>query len=465
MSGDLSDRMRPVLHPLLGVAAGQSESPLAHRPRRILVALSGGVDSTVLLHLTRTLAAELGGSTTGAPVVLAAHLDHAMREGSDGDARAVGSLCDEWGIQCLQERAADPPSSETAARLWRYRVLASMADSEGADLILTGHHADDEVETLLHRLVRGTGVSGLRGIPRTRGRYRRPFLMANPPVDRRSIEAWAELHQLPLREDATNRELHTPRNRIRHRVIPELEQVGSGARDRILRLARNARRATAEGRALADVLLQERDGAVEISAAVWEAGPVALRRALLRRAMQRLGTPASEAVTRAALRLSPDAQSGKGVDLPGGLRFERRFDRWVLAPVAPELESAELTIPDTGPGSAEVKLPGRTVQVRWSPQVGDPGGGERFALNPGTLEFPLRLRGWRAGDRIRRPFGTTAVSKVLAERRVPRGDRPGTIIIEDASGEVVAAEGLGPATGHEPAPDTALVLHLSATEI
>src|SRR5687767_12137918 len=179
----------------------------------VLVACSGGLDSVVLLHLFRESAELLGVR------VSAAHFDHAMRDDSGADADWVAGLCRAWTIPLLRDRAQQNLRAEADARVARYAFLERAAASAGADRIATGHHADDQAETVLFRLLRGTGLDGLSGIPVRRGQVIRPLLLAS----REELESYARSHRLSWREDLSNRSLAFARNRIRTGLLPAIE--------------------------------------------------------------------------------------------------------------------------------------------------------------------------------------------------------------------------------------------------
>lgn len=467
------------------------------RPGAIVLAWSGGLDSTVLLHLLAC--DDRVKLAVGDVTIVAAHLDHAMRPDSRSVADAVRRTAEAWGVEFRSHRLSTPPGSEEAARTQRYRWLSEVADEAEADEIWTAHHADDQAETVLFRALRGTGVAGLAGIPVRRERIRRPLLMLSAPVWRADLTRYGEAHRLPVRIDPSNQEAVATRNRLRNEVMPLLDRVVPGSAEALLRLARNAARAAEEVDALAELALSllEDAGVSEhesvarrgstsvqtpgpdsmptsrassIGASVWEEAGRPLRRALVRHLAARSGVALSEAATRAVLDLPPDTQSGRGVDLPGGLRFERDFDRWYLVRptevTVPASRADQIRIDQPGPGSARLGLGGRVLVAEWSTEGTESAAGPsepslRVDVQPSR--FPLTLRGWEPGDRIARDFGTTPVAKVWAERRVPRRERAHRWVLADRRNTVLAAEGLGAASrdrtieGSNPTPVT---LHL-----
>jgi tRNA(Ile)-lysidine synthase len=308
----------------------------------LVVAVSGGPDSVALL---RAVVAARGDRAAGPLVV--AHLNHQLR-GADSDADeefvaglhaqlvAAGvpdlSLCrhrfDVAGL-ARQEGA----NLEAVARRVRYQWLAEVARNEGVGRIATGHTADDQAETALHRLLRGTGLQGLRGIAARRElepgiEVVRPLL----ETTRAEILAYLEALRQPYREDGSNLDRRFTRNRIRHELLPHLAEHYNPAVVRVLgRLARQAEEAHRETEAAACALLREaekpRAGAMLVfEAAVLAGKPRFLVRAALRLAWAREGWPMGEMGHAAWERLTdlvydPD---GAAVDLPGSIRARRR---------------------------------------------------------------------------------------------------------------------------------------------
>lgn len=206
---------------------------------RLLVAVSGGCDSIVLLHLLVAEAAPRQWE------ILVAHVDHALRAESGEDSTWVRASTKELGLRCLvarashsQEGGAPPRFSEEAARRFRRRALTRLADRVDAHWIVLGHTMDDQAETVLLHLLRGTGLRGLAGMRPSRGRWLRPLLA----VSRREVRAFAQRHALQWREDSTNLDLRFLRNRVRHQLLPLMQAQFQPAIVRILaRMAETVR--------------------------------------------------------------------------------------------------------------------------------------------------------------------------------------------------------------------------------
>ncbi|MCC5831140.1 MAG: tRNA lysidine(34) synthetase TilS [Phycisphaeraceae bacterium] len=219
---------------------------------RILVAVSGGADSVALIRAL----AELRGKRGWELGIVVGHVQHHLRGSeSEGDAEFVDRLADDLGLEALREDVhldVTRGDVETQARAARYRALASMAAREQCRWIATGHHADDQLETILMRLVRGAGIGGLAGMrwrrmlapehspKRTRGKDKSERLTLVRPLlatPRSEIERYLRDLKQPWREDASNRQPITWRNRLRHEVIPVLDSLRPGLAGRVSSVA------------------------------------------------------------------------------------------------------------------------------------------------------------------------------------------------------------------------------------
>jgi tRNA(Ile)-lysidine synthase len=332
---------------MLRRAVAQAIEALDLRGRRVLVACSGGVDSTALLDalhgLARRFALELA----------VGHVNHGLRGAdSEADEAFVRGLAAERGLPVRVARA-DPrplrrdgpsrsrPTLQEAARRLRYEALDKLAAEAGAERIVTAHTADDQAETLLLRLLRGTGPDGLGGIPERSpdGRIARPLLR----VPRAEVLAHARRRGLAWREDASNAKPDYARNRVRAR----LRELSAEFNPRLLRALADLAEAQRRDGEWIEVLVEReaaarfatRDGDLVIAADGFAALPPALARRLARLALRRSG--AARDVSRAHLeRITAFLQSGRRgarLELPGGRVLARHGNVFKLsATLAPE---------------------------------------------------------------------------------------------------------------------------------
>lgn len=275
---------------------------------RVVVAVSGGLDSVVLLDLLLETRGWHGGALAVATV------DHGTRADSAADADFVADLAAAHGIE-LHRTAAQlgEGASEDRCRRARYAFLESLE----ADAIALAHHRDDQAETVLVQLLRGTGTRGLAGMGWRRGRIVRPLL----DVPRSALQAWASHRGLAWREDPGNTTPSYLRNRVRHEVIPLLEALRPGATEA---LARSARAAAAD----ADLIAALVPGGADGWPLAWfaeTAEPLA-RRALLD-AEPSLGNSHVDAL------LALVRRGAGALDLPGGRRAVIAGDRLIIEPV------------------------------------------------------------------------------------------------------------------------------------
>lgn len=335
--------------PRLERAFAQALDALGVARCRVLVAVSGGRDSCALLELFRRSADERDLE------LVVAHVHHGLRgEEADRDADHVEALARAAGLP-FHLRRVDPeaprrsgpsrtrPTLEEAARDLRRAALRQLADETGSAVVATAHHAGDQAETVLLRILRGTGPDGLAGIaPRSGdGRFVRPLLAVAPE----QLEAWASANRLAWREDASNEDLRFRRNRVRHALLPGL---ASQFNPRILRalvdLAEAARgdRIWIEGVVEAEARrrLRVRDGAVELDLEGWADLPDPLARRVVRRALGEAGL--GRDVSRGAiLRVLVVLRRGRAVgrdkkwELPGGFWLRRVGDHFELAASRP----------------------------------------------------------------------------------------------------------------------------------
>ena len=415
----------------------------------LLVAVSGGLDSTVLLHLLRFAVDRSG--------IHAGHVDHGMRPSSGADRLWLRGLTRAWQLP-LHELTLDViPRSETEARDARYRALERLRKRAGASWILTAHHADDQAETVLYRVVRGTGIRGLAGIPTVRGSRVRPLL----PFTRPELRAYASAVRLRWRDDPMNADATVPRNVLRHRILPELEaSVAPGARPALLRLARHAATLDAAlttwvlGPDVADP--RETGTGIALDRERILGLPEPLRALALRAAYARVGGTLDEAGTRSLIEFTSHARSGSELTR-GGAVVRREFGRILLEPLRAHQEDAGLRVPGPEQGEGMVRVGGRRFRVRWNPER-LPGMEWEMSLPVDRIPFPLDVRPWRHGDRMRMTYGTKKLSKLFAEHRVGLEARRQTPLLADAEGRVLWVPGI--ARAHAPGRSDDHLLHV-----
>ena len=277
---------------------------------RAFAAVSGGPDSTALLVWLHESGVD----------VAAAHYDHALREGSERDAEHVAALCARLGVPLLRERRSEPVprgSVQGAARALRYAFLERALAAAGRDLVCLGHTADDVVEGAVLHLLRGSGLAGLRGMPRRRGPFVRPLL----DVSRADVERFLAARGLePVRDPANEDASRFARARVRLHLLPALERDRPGITRRLHgaavaaaalqdRLDREAARLVRGGALRPDLRRAPRVVRLEAYRQLYGRLPGLDRRQL-------------EAMDRLAL----TGRTGAGLDLPGGLRFRVQPD-------------------------------------------------------------------------------------------------------------------------------------------
>ncbi len=477
---------------------------------RIGIGVSGGADSVAMLRIFAELQTQLG------IAILVLHFHHRLRGmEADEDERFVKALAGEFHLE-FESGSADVAGEardrgwnvEDAARRLRYRFFASVAEARGLQRVAVAHTANDQAETVLSHLLRGTGLTGLAGIYPDAGLIVRPLL----ELGREELRGFlSELGQ-PWREDATNQDTSRMRARIRHQLIPLLlREFDAAAVTRLSRLARHAREDETFWRSLEDErfhALVSREASAAISLRVEDllsplpplisadrgaqGGPkslsaptMALTRRLVRRIFAELRGSRERLTSRhvdSVIDLAAKSQSGARIDLPG-ICVERIFDRLCFRRVvtAPDtaqaretsrrncdfaynilrparLESASIVV-------TEIRRRFKLKMVDWPPAQSDTVVGWG-ALDFDRIRWPLVLRNWRPGDSYR-PHGSRHVRKLkrlLLKSRVPRNAR-GSWPVLTSEGKVIWASGYPVAEELAPHPGTQIGLVIGEEEL
>lgn len=379
--------------------------------QRILVAVSGGVDSVVLLHLLKRAAGE------AAFEIEAAHLDHQLRPESVQDADFVGRLCDAWSIplHCQSvdvEKLAKQQKIgvEEAGRNARRGFLSALADARGARFVALAHHRDDQVETFMMRLIRGSGLSGLACMRRRQDLWWRPLL----DYSREQLLEYARANHLSWREDESNRDIAFTRNRIRHQVLPAMAEINRRYAERIAATVNQLQAESSYWQALVEemlpgIVVDGIDGLRMDRGALMAAHPALrfhLYREGLRRVrgdLQKIEAQHLRAIDNLLTATNPQAH----INLPAAWVARRYAVLWfrTAPPEASAPFSAQLAIP------GELPLPeGRVLRaVLQDEQEGESENVVEFPYD--QLTGPLVVRSWRPGDRFR-PLGMSGHKKL-----------------------------------------------------
>jgi len=446
----------------------------------VVVGVSGGVDSLCLLHVLWRLAPERDVR------LHVGHLEHGIRgTESREDARFVRATCVDWGVPVSIKRVNVPALAERrglaieeAARQARYLYLGELARSLDAEVVAVAHHADDQVETVLMHILRGSGLAGLRGMrPATRLddlrlgeledaprvpcagiRLVRPLLY----VERADIERYAREHDLRPRFDRSNLYTTFYRNRLRHELIPYLETYNPNIRE-VLR--RTAEVAAGDYEVLRDVLIRtwpsvvrgETDVAIRFDLTALRGLQDGLLRSILREGIHRLRRSLRNinwVHVEDALRIVRHGDTGTAATLPAGLVLSLGYDDAVLAPEGYRPPAPDMPYLKGDP--VPVRIPGRTalsggwsLHTRIIPKGELPEGWDAAPhpyvayLDADRLPDPLLVRTRRPGDRLR-PLGmggSQKVSDLMINRKVPRAERDVHPILA-GNGEIVWVIGL-----------------------
>lgn len=430
----------------------------------LVLGVSGGVDSLALLHLADWLRRRR-------PLALhIVHVHHGLRGAdADADAEFVQAECSKLGVPCEVARIDVAALAkehgrgiEEAARRARYSVLLAVARHVRAEFVVTAHNADDQAETILMHLLRGSGLDGLAGM------QPHPILLQDqidvrpdsfaifllrPLLDiwRAELEAYCAAKGLKARHDASNDDTHYFRNRIRHETMPYLDSLAPGFRRRLNQLGRIAFEqdesyAGLLGKVLGDDLpwLRRAWGLERFR----DLDPGAQRYLIHRKAPH-----LSFAHVEAVLRLAENGQTGQKIDLPEGWRARLSYGRLYVemghhfSPSADRIEEAvAFSTPGVYTLQSGVEL---TIRRRKQAPAGEI---EGWLLAPDTLTLPLTLRSRLPGDRLHLPgVGTQKLSDFLINRKVPREarDQLPLLIMKD---RVIGVWGLWTDPVHRAAP-------------
>ena len=415
---------------------------------KVLCAVSGGADSVALLHfLSKRAGMEL----------VAAHYNHCLRGAeSDSDEAFVKALCDSLGIKCVVGRgdvasyaAESGKSTEDAARTLRYEFLRKTALEMGCGRIATAHNADDNAETVLLNLSRGTGLKGLCGIPPVRGEIVRPFLQSS----REEIEAYLALNGLEHVEDSSNALDDYSRNRIRHHVSPVLKQLNPAFTSAVARMTESLREDEEYISSAAESFIRsEANGnSIGVDAVMALESPVRMRVFRLMHGGE-LSAVHCRAIENICLVRSLHAHT----DVPG-MRVSREFDKLIFgAEELVEIQRGELALGE----KVWISEIGGEISCEYVPLCKEINKSlNTFYLKHETICGNLSFGSRSEGDKIKLEGRdcTKSLKKLFSEAKLTLAERKKRIVIYDEDG-VVAVSGFGVAQRCSAKPDDNCVI-------
>ncbi|MBO8127769.1 MAG: tRNA lysidine(34) synthetase TilS [Peptococcaceae bacterium] len=415
----------------------------------VLVGVSGGPDSVALLDILVQLRDELQIS------LCVAHLNHKLRgPEADADAEYVKELAGRYDIPAVVEEADVAAyrkehglSMEEAAREVRYRFFARALGHAGADRVALGHQANDQAETILFNMIRGTGLAGLAGIPPVRGLYVRPLI----EVTRREIEQYCTARGLNPRTDSSNLNVEYTRNRIRKELIPYLEREFNN--DIVASLLRTGEICRGEEAYLEEqaaksyraVLRDKGNESITLNIAALMDLPLAIQRRVVRLAWAEASGSRGLAFLHVerVLALASRRNGASSLHLPGDIVAECQYDTLLFRASAYERGPFHFVYTLRVPGCTYIpELDVSLWTEIWQDfTVTNPGG---FPANEAVVDYdrvklPLKVRTRRKGD-IFEPYGLKGrlkLKKFFINIKMPRRDRDQTPLVVDNRERIV----------------------------
>ena len=426
--------------------------------QRTGVAVSGGADSVCLLHVLLEL---------GWPCLTVLHLDHGLRgEESRADAAFVGEMARNLGVAMVSRETSLAPDGnlEQNARRARLDFFRETIASGVVDRVAVGHTRSDQAETVLFRLLRGSGTAGLAGVrPVTSDGIVRPLI----EVERGEVEAYLRARGIAWRVDSTNASPRFARNRIRHELIPQLARDWNP--EVVSALARAGELATADEQYWAGEIERLLPAEPVLNASELAALPEAVARRLIRRAIERargdllgIGFHHIDGVLRLAR-----ASAGSGRVQAPGLDICRSFDEIRVGGVL----ERPYCLRATAPGMIRIPGTNRVIQLELIEKPETFGNsdyvynGEMGFVDWERVSGSLELRSWMPGDRIQ-PMGSSGIKKfktLFQNARIPAWERVCWPLLVDGDA-IVWSRRFGPAAEYAAGPHSRAILQIRETE-
>lgn len=420
---------------------------------RYLLAISGGVDSMALLHY---FAAHFTNNQ-----LAVVNVNHQLRNEAYQEAKLVQTTCQSYGIAYISKtidmkmlKHEINMGVEAVARIGRYRCFEEALAETNSDVIVLAHHADDQSETILMRLTRGSHGSGYAGMPQQRsfstGRLIRPFLA----VSKKELKDYVEQHNIAFLEDASNATDDVTRNRFRHHILPLLHQENAQLNTHLSQfhediILREGFITTLIERAFTTVVQTQQSYLLNITA--FKAEHQLIQEGIIRRILSELLPHNRLQLTRRLVANTLDLLKGSTPSaklyLPSQLRLRREYNEayFYFETASSEVVADCYTL---GKDESLLMANGQTISCRTCsvPMPEKETTGQFIIVNATAVTLPLTVRTRLPGDRVRLKGmdGRKKVKKLFIDQKIPRSQREQQIVIADAIGEIIWLPGMRP---------------------
>ncbi|MBC6309653.1 hypoxanthine phosphoribosyltransferase [Listeria sp. FSL L7-1582] len=417
---------------------------------QLLVAVSGGADSMALLHFliqTRIVPKE---------AIVVAHVNHGLRAESVDEEQLVADVCETYGIrfestQLDIRRLAEQEKTgiEETARKYRYTFFRGLLRKYHCQKLVLAHHADDQMETILMRLVRGSSDLGWLGMQPKRdfatGMVIRPFL----PLTKSEIVNLCETQDVPYLEDATNQEDTYTRNRYRKALLPFLKQENTNVDEQFRRFSEETTEDFLFLNELAEQALRSMteysETDVKLSLNEWRKLPQPLQRRTIHLLLKYLYKDTMSLISAGhvdqILRLNREANPSGVIHLPNSLIVRRAYDQldFFYGESGKKVQDFYHQLYD---GDRVTLADGAEIRIKTKSSVVQTAGLDGMIVNQDAIQLPLIIRGRMNGDRMKTTGGTRKLKSIFIDAKIPKHERDTWPIVTDYSGEILWIPGV-----------------------
>ena len=401
----------------------QQQNKLSADSCKLIAGISGGPDSMALLYIMHRLNVD----------VTAVHCNYQVRgEASEKDQQLVEEVCKLWSIECVSVRLEPEEKGSENFQLWarnrRYSIFRDLKKEIDAEYIVTAHHLDDQLETILQKILRGSGISAWAGMKILDGELFRPLLK----TDKSEIMQFVQAQNVPYRIDSSNEESTYARNFLRHQWFPALNDLFPGWKENILKLPARAREFDAMTEYLFSSISEKQN---IIYTEPFIKLPEEIQVSMLFKLFEKNLQPeeVSDGLLREAMKIK-DLQTGKSIAIGENYLLHKDRERFILQ--EKNQKSLYQTIQKIeiidGREIAGLQFKRDAFQQNYEP--------ETLSMDDEKIEYPIIIRSWKDGDFFQ-PLGmngTQTVSDHLVNRKIDSSEKKKALVIESFDGTICA---------------------------